>query len=717
MAGTENPESEQWTRLFEESAPSDEARDRAPILRRAPPVSGHFVRAHTASLDAVAGRDGSPPRSTPPPELRSTGAWLDGMPLPAALVTATGEISGVSQAFAELDPTLRNLVGRSLPDLMIPEDQERVAGLIAFPLGRSGSAPSELATLARTGETFAIGVGNPLGGGHRALRIVTLVPQALRENQPTLPPPSLSPQSGWRPSSVPPAAPGAAPTDPLRALEGLPLPALVVCDNRIVTITARAASLLGVPVSKLEQQEVAALLGSGAEAQLGPAQHRRRSVWKPKALAAIPVRVDGSVRAAACCFIPFGRAGVGLLLLEPWGEAGAATQGDTAKHSSSGYLLAGIAHEINNPLAFVIPTLAELHAELSRQRNRLRAFAVDDWLEQVEEIRQGVDRIAGVVRNLRGAQERATTLEPTDVNHVVAETLRLATPSLALGIQLHRDLGMVGPASAHRQQLGQILLNLVINAAHAIADSEQGGGNIFVRTWQCQDSVWLEVQDDGPGVPEQYRQRVFEPFFTTRQNGSGLGLAVCRALAREHGGDLVLLPPGESGAVFRLQLPRWKAVSQNCTGADEPEPCGTRDTPSLRVLLVDDERAVRRALGRQLRRRHRVVEASSVEEALEKAAQQEFDVLVTDLVMSHGGGAALIERLRARGSPLADRVVVVSGMAPDSVRLPCLRVTKPCTETELFAAVAAAVDMSPLSAMRPLDGNLNQAPQAPSNGA
>ncbi len=474
----------------------------------------------------------------------------------------------------------------------------------------------------------------------------------------------------------------------LRSLAGLPLTALVVSNHRIAAVTQRASVLLGVPAETLEGCNLADLVGNSVAAELFPLAGADSSKWDSQMLPALPIRIDGAIRACASCLIPFARPGVGLLLLEGWGGSTSEFPSEHARQSSAGYLIAGVAHEINNPLTFLIPTLSELRSELQNSREQLRAFPIENWISNLDESLEGISRIAGVVQNLRAARETAADAEPTLVNQVIANTLRLVATSLPAHIAIRRDLGLVLPARGNRQRLGQVVFNLITNAIHAIEDSQQASGNIFVRTWTDARFTWLEVRDDGPGVTEEHRKRIFEPFFTTRNSGSGLGLAVCRAMLREFGGDLTLRRTPPPGACFLIRLPCWpidpeSVAAKSQMASDKHVGAALR----RRVLLVDDDPPVRRALRRMLSKHHNVDEASNLHEALEKINRAEYDVLVTDLVMSHGGGPALIEAIKSMNSPIAEHVIVISGMAPDAAPLPYPRLTKPCTEEELVRAV------------------------------
>jgi nitrogen-specific signal transduction histidine kinase/CheY-like chemotaxis protein len=618
---------------------------------------------------------------------RAALGWFDALPVPAALVTSTGEIAAASPSLADLAQAPNTLIGTPFTSLLWPESRTLALAVIMNSSGdiHGRKAPVEV-TLTSTGRCYQLHVGAPLGHSHSGMRIAVLT-QVDRIEEYGTGEPAGHVQRPRVSGSIP--APSLNPQGPLRALAGLPLPAFITVDGKVGVVTQRASLLLGLPAESLEDTPLDDLVGAGAARELLEQCHAESTKWQPQALPALPVRIGGSIRACACCHIPFGRPGVGLVLLECWGGSSLELPKENSRQSSASYLIAGVAHEINNPLTFIVPTLTELLGEFVARREQLRAHPVDAWTTQLEEALEGVSRIASVVQNLRAAREATPDAEPTLVNQVIVNTLRLAAASMPQNVAIRRDLGLVAPAHGNRQRLGQVVLNLVLNAAHALTDGARDGGTIFVRSWSDSRHTWLEVRDNGPGVPAELRDKIFEPFFTTRATGSGLGLAVCRAMIRELGGELTLEALEAPGACFRVRLPLWQASGERelvSTGIASSERSSVKPR-KCRVLLVDDDPPVRRALRRMLSTRHQVSEAGSLQEALTLAERTEFDILVTDLVMSHGGGPELIEQLKLRGSPLANHVIVISGMAPDATPSEYPRLTKPCNADELLQTI------------------------------
>ena len=275
------------------------------------------------------------------------------------------------------------------------------------------------------------------------------------------------------------------------------------------------------------------------------------------------------------------------------------------KLAALGQTISGVAHELNNPLATIL-TWAE----------RLSQRSVDDQTKRgLETILSESERAAKIVRNLLTfARKRHTTRAMVDVNQVVRETLALRSYEQRLSnITIVEALAAGLPlVFADPHQFQQVLLNLIINAEQAMLGAN-GRGAMVLRTWHDfdNDAVMLEVNDDGPGVPEDVQPKIFDPFFTTKEvgKGTGLGLTVAYAIIQEHGGRITVNSEPGTGASFFVALPVTDGPVKQIT-AKEPvaaEPSGGAGSV---VLVVEDEEALggrgrRVADRRRLRRRSR----------------------------------------------------------------------------------------------------------------
>lgn len=324
-----------------------------------------------------------------------------------------------------------------------------------------------------------------------------------------------------------------------------------------------------------------------------------------------------------------------------------------------GTLLSGVAHELNNPLNAI--------------RNFAQLMLLDprgeDDQEALEIIQNEADRAAKIVADLRmiARQTRDTgdDRELVDLNELVGHVLKLRRYTLEThNIQVvERLAGNLPGVIANRGEIEQALVNLLLNAEEALT-SQGGDRSIKITTRPAPNGVHLQIGDTGPGIPSEHLERVFEPFWTTKApgEGTGLGLSLVHRIATDHGGEVRVRNEPESGAVFTLVLPR----ASESEGVPETADVAPSDTPRrLRVLLVDDEAAIRTSIARYLRRRgHETDEAGDGAAALEMLLQaSEYDVILTDLRMPGLGGEQLLERLRAAGGDLHRRVIVITGDA------------------------------------------------------
>jgi len=326
------------------------------------------------------------------------------------------------------------------------------------------------------------------------------------------------------------------------------------------------------------------------------------------------------------------------------------------KLAALGQTMSGVAHELNNPLATIL-ACAE----------RLAGRRTDDTTRRdLDAIHNAAERAARIVRNLQTfARKRHTTRTTVDLNQVVRETLALrAYEQRAANVVILEGLAAgLPPVFADPHQIQQILLNLVINAEQAMLDAH-GRGTLILRSWQDpeRDAVILEVNDDGPGIPEDVQTKVFDPFFTTKAvgKGTGLGLTVAYAIAQEHGGRLRLTSHGTRGTSFFLELPVSGAhvrVPEASPGETLPAvPKGTR------ALVIEDEQALGDAVAAALTDEgFRVDRAENGEDALDRLRERHYDVLICDLKMPKVDGMAFFREVSAKMPHVARRLIFMTG--------------------------------------------------------
>lgn len=364
------------------------------------------------------------------------------------------------------------------------------------------------------------------------------------------------------------------------------------------------------------------------------------------------------------------------------------------KLSALGSLLAGVAHELNNPLAIVMGRAGLL------QEKAAGTPVADD----ARRIHDAAERCARIVRTfLNMARQRPAVRAPVQVNDIAraaADMLgyTLRSHGVALTLSLVPELPLV---QADGDQIGQVVLNLIVNAQQALA-AHAGERRIDIATGveqrrpEREPRVWLRVADSGPGVPAALRSTVFEPFFTTKGEGvgTGLGLSVSRAIVHQHGGDLVL-QEGETGAVFRMSLPLSGGVDELPT---VPGELPASSEYQARLLVVDDEPEIVELLRSMLEGAgYDVASAESGEVALALLAEARFDAIVSDLRMPDIDGAGLWRAVRERHPELARRIVFVTGdtLSPGARAFldesHCASLEKPFAKPELLQAVQRAL--------------------------
>ncbi len=326
------------------------------------------------------------------------------------------------------------------------------------------------------------------------------------------------------------------------------------------------------------------------------------------------------------------------------------------KMSAIGQLIAGVAHDLNNPLASVVG-FADYLTEVPHVPPSLR--------EPLTVIQEEAERASNIVKNLlsfarkQEHQRRPTALKPLlDATFLLLRNQLMAHRAEAR-LDVEPDLPM---PDIEPNQIQQVFVNLLNNAAQAIASTGRPG-TVIVRARRWLDGVAVDVADDGPGMPEALASQVFEPFFTTKPEGegTGLGLSISQGILREHGGRILLATEEGRGSTFTVQLPLASRPA-----APPPERGFGPPSRRLRVLVVDDEphilhymRATLEAWG------HVPVVATDGAEALELAADDGFDLIISDLRMPRLGGREFYEELLRRRPALAARLVFSTG---DTVR-------------------------------------------------
>jgi signal transduction histidine kinase len=371
--------------------------------------------------------------------------------------------------------------------------------------------------------------------------------------------------------------------------------------------------------------------------------------------------------------------------------------------TSVGMLAAGVAHEINNPLAYVLGNL-----EFALSRLKPQAPVEPEVVNALQHARDGSERIRLTTRDLRVfCRSDDNVAKAVDVRKVMESSINMAWGEIRHRARLSMDFAAIPNVAGNENRLGQVFLNLLVNAAQATPEGRVDENEIAVRIRAREGKVVIEVQDTGSGISAAQLKRIFEPFYTTKPAGvgSGIGLSVCESIVAElHGNIEVESSPGR-GTTFRVTLPAL-SVALNASPASEPE---TVYLPRSRLLVIDDEPALCAVLRRLLSSEHDVRTFGSARDALQLLRRDGFfDVIFCDLMMPNMSGMAFFEELSELDPELAARTVFVTGGAlsgPSRQFLGSvsnLVVEKPFEARTLQLAIARVLEIYPRSGTWPM---------------
>jgi len=329
-----------------------------------------------------------------------------------------------------------------------------------------------------------------------------------------------------------------------------------------------------------------------------------------------------------------------------------------------GTMAAGVAHEINNPLAYVMLNLdwiARKMPDAVRDASGVEALA-----ELLREARGGVERVATIVRELRSfSRADAETRRQVELKAVVESAIRIAAHEIRHRARVSTSFEPARPVWANEARLEQVVLNLLLNATQAMSETRAARNEIRVSVRSDGEGrAVLEVADNGQGIPPEVLPHIFDPFFTTKANsaGTGLGLSICHGIVASLGGQVTVhSEPGE-GTTFRVALPTADAQDAAPARASDAPP--SRSARRARVLVVDDEAVIANTLRELLSFEHDVVAVTSGREALDAVRRgDDFDLVLCDLMMPGMSGIDLYERLREARPGLERRIAFMTGGA------------------------------------------------------
>jgi len=404
-----------------------------------------------------------------------------------------------------------------------------------------------------------------------------------------------------------------------------------------------------------------------------------------------------------------------------------------------GTLSAGIAHEINNPLSWMMTNLQMAQDELRRGAlGGRRSTEQEALLHTLDDALQGGRRVMSIVRDLKTMSREGGETGAADVHAALDLACRIANRQIEAKARLVRDYGHVPSVRGSAGRLGQVFLNLLTNAVQAIPEGQRDAHRITLRTRVRHELVEVIVRDTGRGIPPHVLPHIFDPFYTTKtKDGTGLGLSITRSVIDSMGGTIEVESREGDGATFILRLPMAERPSSAAEAQAAAEAAPARDgfaaghersgireaarmedeeapratttsigapvtalgpaEPKVRVLIIDDEPLLGKSLRRALSE-HDVTFTEDPVHALELCGQTDYDAIVCDLMMPMISGEGVYEHLRQHAPELAARMIFMTGGAFTAsaqqflAEVPNIKLTKPFTPDDLRKAVRRVLE-------------------------
>jgi len=453
-----------------------------------------------------------------------------------------------------------------------------------------------------------------------------------------------------------------------RVMESAPDAITVVRDGRFVLVNSRAIEMFG--AADADQ-----LIGRPAADFVHPDDHailrdRLQQLETPPHSALPPyeyrmLRLDGAIVRVETKSMGFEYEGQPSVLVfgrdvTERRELEARLQ-QADRMASVGTLAAGVAHEINNPLAYVLMLASQL-ARRARE-GQLDARPV---LPDLESILEGSERIRAIVRDLSAFSRRPDeSMSAVDLNGAIAAAVNMVRHTLRHRARLVLELSPHLPrVYGDEARLTQVFVNLLVNAAQAIPEGQPDDHTVWVRTEPRDGHVLAAVRDDGRGMPAQVARRIFEPFYTTKSpgQGTGLGLAICHGIVTGHGGTIRVDSREGQGSEFLVELPIDDTPPAATVARTDGVAAGA---PRARILVIDDEQRFAASLRGALATRHSVTVAGSGRDALALLLEDDaaFDLILCDVMMPDLTGIDVLEWLERHRPQLVPCFVFMTGGA------------------------------------------------------
>jgi CheY-like chemotaxis protein len=365
---------------------------------------------------------------------------------------------------------------------------------------------------------------------------------------------------------------------------------------------------------------------------------------------------------------------------------------------SLGQLAAGVGHEINNPLCSILLKLELLQEEK-------RALNSDEADKVLSEIKEGLERIKYITNDLKTlARNRdEDVLSNIDVNRILKATIHMTHNEIEHRAKLVFEPGEIKPVYANEARMSQVFLNILINAIQAIEPGHADENEISVKTKLSSGHVIMEFRDTGSGIPDEMKDRLFQPFQTTKPvgQGTGLGLSICDSIIRKYNGVIEYESIKGKGSLFKVILPvsEIRDTVQPVTSAVNSSQ-GKLEKTGRRVLIVDDDKEVLGMFHSIVSRKFEATSFSDSREAIKSLADgQKYDCIICDLMMPNLGGMEFYQKLKEVSPEHCQKIIFITGGSFTSVTDQFLRTSgiifmeKPISFKDLLGAIERIVQV------------------------
>ncbi|MFV8754080.1 response regulator [Nannocystaceae bacterium ST9] len=340
--------------------------------------------------------------------------------------------------------------------------------------------------------------------------------------------------------------------------------------------------------------------------------------------------------------------------------------------ASIGTLAAGVAHEINNPLTYVLTNLHILAKRADRAlglhdaEQARELMCTEDTLQLLRETSEGARRVRDIARDLKTFSRSSDEVQPVDVRQVLDSSVRMAINEIRHRARLERNYMDTPQVLANSSRLGQVFLNLIVNAAQAIPEGASDR-NVIRLTTSVSSNGWAEiaVSDTGTGIPNDLLDRIFEPFVTMKPVGvgTGLGLYICRDIVSNLGGMIEVESQIGSGTTFKVCLPPAPSDAVDRAAAPRAKKQAESTLPRAKILVIDDEVNIGQSLARSLED-HDVTLVTSGREAIDRLdAGAQFDLVFCDVMMPELTGRDVFEHIERNHPAYLKKIVFMTGGA------------------------------------------------------